>query len=87
MGKRQYLDTFPMLPVSPVELSAALTQDRFMFEGEFITLKQALCRSEACFLQNQEANLAHSIQGSWPTFLADVEPCSKLMPMFANAED
>ena len=77
-----------MLSVSPVELSAALTQDKFMFEAEFITLKPALSRSEACFfLQNQEANLAHSIQGSWPTFLADVEPCSKLMPMFAIAED
>lgn len=76
-----------MPPVSPVVLSAALMQDKFMFEGEFITLKPALRRSEACFLQNQEANLAQSIQGSWPTFLANVEPCSNLTPMFANAED
>lgn len=76
-----------MPPVSPVVLSEALMQDKFMFEGEFITLKPALRRSEACFLQNQEANLAESIQGSWPTFLANVEPCSNLTPMFANAED
>lgn len=39
------------------------------------------------FLQNQEANLAQSVLGSWPTFLANVESCSNLPPVFANAED
>lgn len=38
-----------MPPVSPVVLSAALMQDKFMFDGEFITEKPALRRSEACF--------------------------------------
>lgn len=36
------------------------------------------------FLQNQEANLAQSVQGSWPTFLA---LCSNLTPVFALVED
>lgn len=39
------------------------------------------------FLQNQEANLAQSVQGSWPTFLVTVELCSNLTPMFALVED
>lgn len=38
-----------MPPVSPLVSSAALMRDKFVFEGEFITLKPALRRSEACF--------------------------------------
>lgn len=49
MGEIQYLDAHPLPPVSPVVLSAALMQDKFMSEGEFITQKPALRRSEACF--------------------------------------
>lgn len=37
------------------------------------------------FLQNQGANLAQSAQDSWPTFLANGEPC--LMPLFTNSKD
>lgn len=57
-----------------------------MCEGEFIT-ETSSEEIRGMFLQNQEANLAQSVQGSWPTFLANVEPCSNSTPMFANAED
>ncbi len=75
-----------MPPVSRLVLSAALMEDKFMFEGVYHS-ETSSEEIRGMFLQNQEANLAQSIQGSWPTFLANVEPCSNLTSMFANAED
>lgn len=54
MGELQCLDIYPVPLVSLVMLSAALMQNKFMFEREFIILKPAPRRSETCFCRIRE---------------------------------